>query len=153
MLLDPETVRWNPAAEVVDVATAEDWCARMADWSAGDHATFHALDASTGSFVGYVSIFSIDPEHRTARVGYRIAPASRGHRFGAEALRAVTAWAFESLALERIQLEHAVGNPASCAVATSAGYRLEGVLRSSFRAEDGSRHDEHVHGRLATDAG
>jgi RimJ/RimL family protein N-acetyltransferase len=136
----------------VDDASALEWCRRMADWSAGDHATFHAVARSSGAFVGYVSFFAIDEEHGTAKVGYRIAPTSRGQRFGSEALAAATGWAFRELDLARIQLEHAVGNPASCAVAAAAGYRLEGVLRSSYRAPDGTRHDEHVHGRLASDA-
>ena len=151
MMLDPETVRWNPQAAVTDEQAAVDWCARMADWSAGDHATWNAIDLSSGDFVGNVSVFAIDEEHQTGRVGYRITPAMRGSGLGSEALRAVTAWAFAELALARLQLEHEVGNVASCRVATRAGYRLEGVLRSSYRRPDGSRHDEHVHGRLASD--
>jgi RimJ/RimL family protein N-acetyltransferase len=45
-----------------------------------------------------------------------------------------------------------VANPASCRVAEKAGFRLEGTMRASFRAEDGQRYDEHLHARLATDA-
>lgn len=150
-MLDPDTARWNPQPTVTDEAAAIDWCTRMADWSNGDHATWHAVDASSGEFVGIVSVFAIDADHRTGKVGYRIAPVSRGQGFGSEALRAVTMWAFVELPIERIQLEHAVQNPASCGVAVRAGYRLEGVLRSSYRLPDGSRDDEHVHGRVVGD--
>ena len=45
-----------------------------------------------------------------------------------------------------------VDNPASCRVATRAGFALEGTHRSSFRYGDGRLHDEHSHARLAADA-
>ena len=50
-----------------------------------------------------------------------------------------------------MQLYHAVDNPASCRVAVKAGFVLEGRPRESFRYGDGQLHDEHLHGRLATD--
>jgi RimJ/RimL family protein N-acetyltransferase len=151
MLLDPECIRWNPVPEVVDLDTACAWCERNADWSSGDHTTWHATDRLTGRFHGIVSVFAIDGIHLTAKVGYRIAPGSRRRGYGREALAAVTAWAFTERGLARIQIEHEVDNLGSCGVALGAGYRLEGVLRSSYSEPDGQRHDEHVHGRLATD--
>jgi RimJ/RimL family protein N-acetyltransferase len=65
---------------------------------------------------------------------------------------AATRWAFGALDLVRIELCHAVVNPASCRVATKAGYRLEGTLRQSYVYGDGRRYDEHLHARLAGDA-
>jgi RimJ/RimL family protein N-acetyltransferase len=153
MLRDPDTVRWNPVPRVVDVDTARDWCERAADWSDGSHATFAVLDAVTGRFVGNVSLWRIDlADQRTAAVGYRSAPWARGLGVATAAVRAVTGWAFGALGVERVELPHAVANQASCRVAEKAGFRLEGTLRASFRAEDGQRYDEHLHARLATDA-
>lgn len=153
MLADPETSRWSPCADVVDEASALVWCLARADRSAGDHASWHAVLRTTGDFVGSVSVFSIESAHLTAHVGYRIHPARRGHGYAQEALRAATSWAFAELGIERLQLEHDVDNLASCAVALGAGYAFEGVLRGSYREADGSRRDEHVHGRLAVDPG
>ena len=62
----------------------------------------------------------------------------------------MSAWAFDSLGLFRVQLVHAVGNAASCRVVDKAGYRLEGTLRLSDVVE-GTRHDQHLHARLTTD--
>lgn len=152
MLLDPDTARWNPAPRVVDLATARDWCARGADWADGSHATFSVLDATTGRLAGNVSLWRVDlADQRTAAVGYRTAPWARGRGVASSALGAVSRWAFGAIGIERIELPHAVENPASCRVADKVGYALEGLLRKSFRAEDGSRHDEHLHARLATD--
>jgi RimJ/RimL family protein N-acetyltransferase len=58
MLQDPETVRWNPAAEVVDTDSAAAWCARGADWASGDHATWHAVDPATDELIANVSVFA-----------------------------------------------------------------------------------------------
>jgi len=86
-----------------------------------------------------------------AEIGYRVTPAARGRHIAVEAVTAATAWAFDNLSLVRMELAHAVDNPASCAVARHSGYRLEGVLRQSFVYGDGRRYDEHLHARLATD--
>ena len=149
MVLDPDTVRWNPVSSVVDVATAREWCERLADWSDGDHATFSVLDADTRRLVGTVSLHKVDHDQRTAEMGYRVAPWARGRGVATASVRVVTDWAFARLGLRRVQLFHAVANEASCRVAVKAGYATEGTLRSAAVYGDGVRHDEHVHGRLA----
>ena len=152
MLQDPLTVRWNPAPKVVDLASAREWCQRGADWSDGTHATLSVLDATTGRLAGNVSLWRVDlDDQRSASIGYRTAPWARGRGAASSAVGAVSAWAFGALGIERIELPHAVANPASCRVAEKSGYLLEGVLRQAFRADDGTRHDEHLHARLAGD--
>ena len=151
MLRDPEVVRWNPAPAVVDVETARAWCARGADWSDGTHATWHAVDRSTRRLVANCSVFAIDRDHATAKIGYRVAPWQRRRGVGSEVVAIVTQWSFDELGLARIQLEHAVPNVGSCRVASNAGFVLEGVLRSASQDGLGMRHDDHVHGRLVTD--
>lgn len=152
MLRDPDTARWNPAPCVVDMPSAQAWCLRGADWSAADHATWSIVDRQTGEFLGNVSVHSVNPVQCDAEIGYRISPRARGRGIASEAVTAASGWAFANLPLVRIELAHAVANPASCTVATRAGYLLEGVLRSSFIYGDGQRYDEHLHARLATDA-
>src|SRR5215471_3134591 len=84
MLRDPEVVRWKPAPAVVDIETARAWCARGADWSGGTHATWHAVDRSTGRLVANCTIFGIDRDQATARIGYRVAPWQRRSGVGSE---------------------------------------------------------------------
>ena len=120
MLADPEVVRWNPAPAVIDIRTARSWCARGADWSEGTHATWHAVDRSTGRLVANCSVFAIDRDHATAKIGYRVAPGQRRRGVGSEVVAAVAGWSFAGLGLARIQLEHAVPNVGSCRVASNA---------------------------------
>ena len=151
MMLDPTTRQWNSHGDVVDLETAATWCADQADWSDGTHASFAVTEATSGRFAGSMAIHSINEVQHDAEVGYRIAPWARGRGWGVEALTAATAWAFDNLDLVRIELCHAVANPASCAVAARAGYALEGTLRQSYIYGNGVRYDEHLHARLNTD--
>jgi len=149
-LRDPAVARWNPAdSRAPDLAVAAAWVAQRADWSDGSHASF-AVESGC-ELLGSVSLFRIDRVHDNAEIGYWVAAAARGRGVAAASVRAVSDWAFGPLRLARVQLYHAVENPASCRVAEKAGYRLEGVVRQSYRYGDGRLHDEHLHGRLATD--
>ena len=151
MLTDPDVRQWNPVPSVADAATTEEWLASGADWSDGDHATFSIVDAATGRFAGNVSLHRIDRGQRNAAIGYRVAAWARGRGAATATVAEVTDWSFTCLGIERVELCHAVANPASCRVAVKAGYAMEGTLRASWAHEDGHRYDEHIHGRLASD--
>ncbi|MGZ4591302.1 MAG: GNAT family N-acetyltransferase [Actinomycetes bacterium] len=151
MLLDPDVSRWNPGPEDIDLDRARDWCRRGGDWSVGGHATFSVLDATSGRLLGNASLHKIDLTQRDAEIGYRVAPWARGSGVATGAVAAVSRWAFGALDLLRIELCHAVVNPASCRVAVKAGYLLEGTLRQAYLYGDGRRYDEHIHARLADD--
>jgi RimJ/RimL family protein N-acetyltransferase len=153
LLNDPDVRRWNPARACPDLATAEAWLRDGADWSEGTHATWSALDRDTGELVGNVSLFAIDTDDLVAKIGYRVHPDARGRGVARQMVDVVTRWAFTERGLMRVQLEHAVPNPASCRVASAAGFLLEGLLRSCYAVPGGGREDCHVHGRLPGDPG
>lgn len=145
---DPDTRRWNPPPDPLDV---EAWWRRRADWSNGAHVTWAVADPADDTLLGDVSVHELDPVQGTAEIGYTVLPAARGRGVARRAVRLATDWVFAELPIVRVQLLHATGNAASCAVALAAGFVLEGTLRSSYVYGDGARHDEHVHARLATD--
>ena len=153
LMNDPDVRRWNPTRDCPDLATAEEWCRDGADWSDGSHATWHAVDRQTGRMVGNASVFAFDRDDLVAKIGYRVLPAARGRGVARQMVDAVTRWAFTDRGLARVQLEHAVPNLASCRVAVSCGFVLEGTLRSAYAVPGEGREDCHVHGRLATDPG
>src|SRR5512132_4293281 len=113
LLEDPAVVRWNPAPTVVDRDSALEWCESGADWGAGDHATWHGVDPKTKRLIMNISVFSVDREHASAKVGYRVVPWQRRQGYAREGLIAVTAWAFTEFRLARVQLEHSVENVGS----------------------------------------
>lgn len=149
-LRDPAIAQWNPQGDgPIDDEVALLWVRRRADWSAGDHASLAVAAADDGKLLGSVSLHHI--RHGDASIGYWTMPAARGRQVATRAVVRLTAWAFDTLRLHRIELCHAVANPASCRVADRAGYPAEGTLRESYRYGDGRRYDEHLHARLATD--
>lgn len=145
---DPEIARWNPAPAGPDPVGR--FVRERNDWSDGDHVSWAVADASD-RFVGSVSVHQVDRPQGDAEIGYWVAPWARGQGYAVRSVVLASRFALTELGLHRLGLFHAVANPASCAVALAAGYRLEGTMRESYRYADGVRHDEHVHGLLASD--
>jgi len=151
-LADPDIAVWNPAASMSAASPRERalrWIEDRAAW-APDHASWVVRDRD-GHLVGAVSLHHIDDVMATAEIGYWMAPDGRERGLGAAATDAATRFGFEQRGLVRIELFHAVENEASCRLATRCGFLHEGTTRSSFVYGDGTRHDEHLHGRLASD--
>jgi RimJ/RimL family protein N-acetyltransferase len=146
---DPLTMLWNPLDcpdETAALATIERWMV----WEG--HATWCVVDAQTDDIVGRISLFHLNARNASGELGYWVAPRARGLGIGARALKAASQWGFDTLALERQELFHALENTNSCRVAHKGGFIVEGTLRKSYRYADGLLHDEHVHARLRTDA-
>ncbi len=138
---DPDIARWNGSA-VRTREDAADWIARRADWSQGDHVSLAVVDAMDGVLVGSVSLHQIDRDQGDAEIGYWTMPAARDRGVASGAVTAMCRWAFLQLPIDRIELLHAVENPASARVAARAGFTQEGRLRQSYRYGDGRKHDE-----------
>ena len=150
-LTDPATDLWSNPGRVRTREDAEVWVARRADWSCGTRATWAVVDTATGQLLGSVSLHAIDVAQGNAEVGYWAVPAGRGRGATARAVDAACRWGFAALPVDRVELVHAVDNPASGRVAVKAGFTLEGRLRRSHRYGDGVKRDELLWARLAGD--
>ncbi|GHJ47678.1 acetyltransferase [Catellatospora sp. TT07R-123] len=146
-LADPAIAQWNSQG-VTDLEGAAAWIRWRADWSCGTRMSLAVCD-EVGTLLGAVSLNQI--QRGNASIGYWTAAPARGRGVASAAVNALSEWAFTQGGLYRIELCHAVGNPASCRVAAQARYQLEGTLRRSHQYSDGLRHDEHLHARLADD--
>lgn len=143
---DPAIQRWH-ARRCEDTAEAAAWIrARREDWAEERAATWAAEDPATTTVLGRVTLYTSLAEGR-GEVSYWVLPGARRRGVATRACRAVTAWAHE-LGLHRVELVHAVRNPASGEVARSAGFTDEGVRRQAMRLDDG-RHDERLWSHLA----
>jgi RimJ/RimL family protein N-acetyltransferase len=108
------------------------------------------VDSATGELRGSTALRYIDPVDHGAVASYWTLETARGRGVAPSALTAASNWAFDELALHRIQLAHVLANEASCRVAAKAGFALEATTRGSCLLRDGFS-DEHVHARLASD--
>lgn len=149
LFADPGVQQWNPGREAEDLPA---WRARVrAEHSAGGGSGGWVVADADDLLLGTISLFDVDLAQGTGEVGYRVHPAERGRGVASAALRLLAARAHDEVGLRRLQLFHALDNPASCGVARRAGFALEGTLRAAYVYGDGVAHDEHLHARLATD--
>jgi RimJ/RimL family protein N-acetyltransferase len=118
-----------------------------AKWAAGG-AEFAITDPSTGRLLGCVGI--IPRGHQKAEIGYWVAPWGRGRGAATDAVRAVSAWAFNQ-GYARLEIRTDLTNGPSQRVAIAAGYAREGVRRGDAVTRDGGRYDVIMWARLADD--
>jgi RimJ/RimL family protein N-acetyltransferase len=102
-----------------------------------------------GVAVGNVGASAIEYRHETAWISYWLAWSARGRGYATRALTTVADWAFDA-GLFRLELGHRLNNPASCGVATRAGFITEGTERQKLKYAS-ERFDVELHARLATD--
>ena len=86
----------------------------------------------TGKLVGACDLELAGP--RAADIGYMLAPSHWGFGYGTEIARALVAFGFERLALERLSAVVAIENDRSRRVLEKAGLVWEGLMRRHFRA-------------------
>lgn len=145
---DPELVRQTGGADLLTVDAA---AAHIRQHLAPRGPRSYALAVTVdGRAVGNVGIGAVDHVHETAWMSYWLAAEHRGRGLAAAALAGASAWAVRELNVFRLELGHRVNNPASCRVATRAGYPVEGVERAKLRY-GAERFDVETHARLATD--
>ncbi|NYG99064.1 GNAT family N-acetyltransferase [Schumannella luteola] len=113
-----------------------------------EHARNWAITVQ-GVAVGNIGVSAIERRHGTAWAHYWLAASARGKGLAVRALASVAAHAFDD-GLFRLELGHRVNNPASCRVATRAGFEPEGIERQKLRYGE-ARFDVETHARLASD--
>ena len=130
-------------------AEAAAWMSATADgWQAETGAGW-AITAQD-MLVGRVGFRAISLAEGQAEIAYWTVPAARGRNIAARAVQAASVWMFQSVGLNRIELNHSTLNTASCRIAHKAGFRYEGTKRRHLLHMDGW-HDMHLHARLADD--
>ena len=144
---DEAIQRWH-VQRADSLAETREWIAGwQGGWAAETGAHWAVADAGSGVLLGRAALKHLKFSDGTADVAYWTVPAARGKGVCPRAVDAMASWAFGVAGFHRLDLEHAVGNTASCRVAGKAGFAAEGVRRSAWLLADG-RHDVHAHARL-----
>jgi RimJ/RimL family protein N-acetyltransferase len=111
---------------------AESWIATHPDaWAAGTAVTF-AITTKTHDLCGVVSLHIVRA-HDRGELGYWIGRPYWGQGFATEAVGALLAFAFGTLALHRVEASHLPRNPASGRVMQKVGMQREGLHRGRYR--------------------
>ncbi|MBR3692211.1 MAG: GNAT family N-acetyltransferase [Clostridia bacterium] len=96
-----------------------------------------AITLRDGTLIGSIGIMDISRGERSGELGYCIARPYWNRGYGTEALRAVIAYMFDRVGLNRLEAYHAVGNPASGRIMEKCGMQKEGICRDKYRTADG----------------
>jgi RimJ/RimL family protein N-acetyltransferase len=116
-------------------------------WGDGKGFSFAIADAGSGQGLGQIGFWLDELQYGRASAGYGIAPSARGRGLAADALIALTRFAWTIPGLYRMSLFIEPWNTASLRTAERAGYEREGVLRG-YMEIGGSRRDMVVWGAL-----
>jgi ribosomal-protein-serine acetyltransferase len=115
-----------------------------------DNNGFQAAIVADGEIVGVVGFHSVDWHHRATSIGYWLAQDRQGRGTMTEAVRGLTAHAFDVWRLQRVEIRAAIGNDRSAAIPRRLGFTEEGVLRQAERHGDEFK-DIAVYSLLADD--
>ena len=97
----------------------------------GTAVSFAITLADNATFIGSIGL-NIVQSHRHARLGYWLGLPYWNRGYGTEAVKAVLAYGFGQLNLNRIYAPHFLGNDASGRVLQKAGMTYEGRMREHY---------------------
>lgn len=93
--------------------------------------TFAAFEKSSGGFVGWFGMQPTD-DPATVGVGYRLLRSAWGKGYATEGTKALIAYAFTELGMERVEADTMAVNHRSRAVMRRLGLRFEKVFHVQF---------------------
>ena len=135
---DPEVTRFLtwPAHGSIDVTRMilNDWIPRYED---GGFFSWAIELKETGRAIGNISVVRLEEAIGEAEIGYCLGRTWWGRGIMPEALRAVIAYLFDTVGVNRIMAGHDVNNPKSGRVMEKAGMKEEGVRRGSGKNNRG----------------
>lgn len=121
-------VLWDPHRSVSETRSCLRGLIRRA--RAGYPSSWVVALRDSGVVIGTIGFIWYSDENASAEIGYSFSRAFWNRGFATQALRTVSAEAFRSLPLNRLEAQHDLRNPASGRVMEKSGFRREGVLRS-----------------------
>lgn len=133
--------QWLPMAwtqNIQTVAETEELIRRWAImWMTREDLRFGLYRKSDGLYVGGCGLHRPDWSVMRFEIGYWVRASLEGQGYVSEAVTGVTAFAFNHLGAERVELRCDSLNERSIAVARRAGYTLEGTLRNNYANANG----------------
>ncbi len=95
----------------------------------GSGARLAIQTSADGAFVGWCAMFQWNPVYRSLGIGYCLDEPAWGKGYATEAVRAMLAWAYGTLDLNRVDAELDTRNLASARVLEKLGFQREGLRR------------------------
>lgn len=117
----------------------------------GQSLQFSVIEKETGTMIGTAGFVCFDKESQVGEIGYSLGYDHWGKGYAKELLRALIAFGFSRLSLERVQGMTDARNEKSARVMLACGMREEGLLRGGLMLK-GERVNIRLFGKLRSDA-
>ena len=152
-MANDETIqRWTRVPAPYTDRHADEWFAfTRGARDAGHQAAFAVVDAGSGELLGSIDLRVNPGDAAIGELGYMVGAHARGRGVAAQAVGILTAWGFDELGIERMEILVDPRNEPSVRVAEAAGYTREGVLRGVRPSRSGGRLDLAMYARLRAD--
>jgi RimJ/RimL family protein N-acetyltransferase len=142
---------WMPwAAAPAEVeATEARLRAAMAKWITREDLLVHVYLKGSTTFVVGSGLHRIDWHARKFEIGYWCRTSHVGNGYVTEAVNALTAFAFERLQANRVEIRCDTRNARSVAVAKRCGFLQEAILRHDDLGVDGNLRSTYVFSKIS----
>lgn len=152
-MANDETIRrWTRVPSPYTPADADQWFSLTRSTRAAGHQTAFAVTAAgSGELLGSIDLRISPADPAIGELGYMVGPQARRRGVATRAVELLTAWAFEALGLERVEILVDPRNGPSARVAEAARYQREGLLRGYRASRDSGRLDIAIYARLRSD--
>lgn len=102
----------------------------------------------TGTLVGRIRFFDVNPRNRSCEIGYITAPGARGKGYAREAVGLLLGYLFDGLGLNKVSAQTGAFNAPSIRLLEALGFQKDAVLREHHLL-GGVLHDDLVYSILA----
>lgn len=145
--------RWMPFVQHnTEPAHSEEYVRGChASWVLRERFSMGIWHRETGQLLGQCSLTRPDWAIPSFEIGYFLRESAEGHGYMTEAVRLITAFAFDILGVQRLFIRCDARNGRSAAVPTRCGYVHEGTLRNSAVDPGGGLGDFMIFGMIPTD--
>jgi ribosomal-protein-serine acetyltransferase len=128
-----EWLPWVPYSSLESIA---DFIGRARRQAEDDNGFQAVIEDPSGGVAGFIGFHAVDWNNRATSLGYWLVADQQGRGTMTEAVRALTALAFDEWQLNRVEIRVAPGNEWSAAIPERLGFVKEGVLRQAERHGD-----------------
>ena len=153
-MANDETIqRWTRVPSPYTARDAQQWfLLTRSTRAAGHQAAFAVTSADGAELLGSIDLRVNPADPAIGELGYMVGPRARGRGVATRAVELITAWAFETLGIQRMEILVDPRNDPSVRVAEAAGYRREGLLRGYRASRAAGRLDLAIYARLRSDS-
>lgn len=145
---DDDVTRYLPYTAWRDIADAEAWYRRISErHENGTAMQFAIVEKQLNTVIGSCLLFNLDDTSGHAEVGYVLGKAHWGSGYMREAVAALIDYAFDGLALRRVEAIADPRNLASDRLLARLGFTREGHLRERW-VMNGEVQDGYFYGLL-----